>query len=86
MKVSIKGGLILCEPEPKTPKSRKKTGADLAVGDVLEFLGKYHTITHFETHPGLTMPSGIHFPARVACSGDWKITVFDDEEETVYNL
>ena len=63
-----------------------RLGAELKVGDTIDFLGQLKTITHFEPHNGLTL-EGIHFPARVAMAGDgWGITVFDDENYTVLNV
>lgn len=55
-----------------------KEGKEVKVGDVLRVLSMDHTITHFEDHPGLTR-DGTHYPARVACSGEWGCTLFDDD-------
>ena len=53
-----------------------KTGIELQVGDVVKW-SECKTITGFESHPGLTK-NGEHHPARVAKSGEYGITVFDD--------
>ena len=59
-------------------RDTKILGKNLALGDVLFTWSGPRTITHFESHPGLTR-EGVHYSARIACSGDWCITVFDDE-------
>mgnify|MGYP003451517858 FL=1 len=51
-----------------------KKGRDITAGDVLVTWTEYKTITHFEDHPGLR-----EHTARVAYSGDWGITIFDDD-------
>jgi hypothetical protein len=62
-------------------KATKKLGKELAAGDVVKFLGREKTITHFTDHPGL---DGV--PARVALSGNWGITVFSDDFVEVIDL
>lgn len=53
----------------------QKKKSELVIGDVLQqWGGDTKTITHFEDHPGLD-----EHTARVACSGDWGITIFDDD-------
>jgi len=55
-----------------------KRCSDLVVGDVLQLWGESRTITGFASHPGLDR-EGKHHKARVALSGDWGMTCFDDE-------
>lgn len=65
--------------------TKRKLGRNLVVGDVLETWGSSHarTITHFEPHPGLFAYGAFH-SARVACSGEWGMTVFDDDYMEVW--
>ena len=50
-------------------------GSDLKVGDVVICGGNQsRTITGFDSHPGLGKST-----ARILCSGDYRITLFDDE-------
>ena len=59
---------------------RRKTGAELVVGDVITGISdESRTITGFEEHPGVWHAHGKHYSARVAKSGDWGITIFDDD-------
>jgi len=62
----------------------QKLGADLVAGDVLATWDGSHTITGFAAHPGLEAYGKFH-SARVAVSGDWAITIFDDEHYEVVN-
>lgn len=57
-----------------------KFGADLAVGDRVQFLTGWREITGFKPHPGLD-DKGKHLSARIAV-GDrgWEMTVFDEDE------
>lgn len=51
-------------------------GHDLAVGDLLLFLGATHRIQRFEAYRHPSFPDA---PARIAvCEQDWRITAFDD--------
>lgn len=64
--------------------SALRAGADLIVGDVLADWMTSRTITGFEEHPGLKGPlwegdETEHHAARVARSGGWGITIFDDD-------
>ena len=51
-----------------------KRGRDLELGDVVICGGESRTITGFDSHPGLREST-----ARILCSGDYRITLFDDE-------
>ena len=53
----------------------RKLGRDLAVGDVVVFLGQPHLITAFVPHDHIELG-----PCRIAESGpEWCITIFDDD-------
>ena len=60
-----------------------KLGRDLKVHDVLLTWSGDKTITHFKPHPGLETQGKLH-TARIACSGRWEMTVFDDEMHEVF--
>jgi len=64
--------------------SGRKLGRDLVVGDCLDTWCGAKTITHFEVHPGLTDGLGVFHSARIACSGEWGMTIFDDDWEDVF--
>ncbi len=56
-------------------KNSIKLGKCLKVGDtVRDWMFQPRTITHFTKHPGLDSAS-----ARIAHSGDWRMTVFNDD-------
>ena len=56
-----------------------KLGRDLAVGDLLVFLGTTHRIRSFEAYVHPTLGS-----ARIArCELDWSMTVWDDDHVVV---
>jgi hypothetical protein len=66
-------------------------GKDVAVGDVIDFLGKEYEVTRFEAHPGLNHCGNL-LTARVALSewedgeGEthrWGITIFDEDPSDV---
>jgi hypothetical protein len=84
MKVrTVKLSQLANTPTLKIRASReiRKLGAELRPGDVLKALGGTYTITHLRDHPG---PS--EHRARVAYSGDWSMTVFDEDYYTVILL
>jgi hypothetical protein len=49
---------------------------------VLRRHGRLYPVTQFEPHPGVPW-EGTVYPARVACSGRWGITVEDGDDVTV---
>lgn len=51
----------------------------MVVGDVIVTWDGTHTITGWEAHPGHVDDRGTRHPARIALSGDWYMTVFDDD-------
>ena len=59
---------------PVAGKPESKRGRELEVGDVMTYFGESHTITGFGEHPGLDGST-----ARVLNSGEFGITVFDDD-------
>jgi hypothetical protein len=63
-------------------RTKRIAGRDLKVGDSILFLGRLYEVTHFEPHPGVPW-QGTVYPARVACSDRWDITVEDDDLVTV---
>lgn len=62
---------------------QKILGADLKVGDVLDTWCGAKTITSFDEHPGLHA-WGEFYTARIAVSGDWAMTVFDEDHISIY--
>jgi hypothetical protein len=62
-------------------KERQVKGSELKAGDVLKTWSGLKTITHFTDHPGLRGEA-----ARIAWSGDWGMTVFDNETKTIIRV
>lgn len=66
-------------------KPERKTGSELEVGDVLSTWCGSKSITSFDEHPGVpnhypeVFPGVDIFPARVANSGKWGMTILDGD-------
>jgi hypothetical protein len=58
--------------------SKLVAGESVRVGDVIAFLGRLYPVERFDALPGLNV-GGQHRPARIAVSGTWSMTVFDDD-------
>lgn len=52
-----------------------KPGADLAVGDVIDFFGELHPIQHFETNAGPLVDAELVPLERFAVDGQWRMRV-----------
>ena len=59
--------------------TKQVRGKEIKRGDVVKCVGGTKTITHLTPHPGFK-----GMPAKVAWSGDWCITLFDDDVLTVF--
>jgi hypothetical protein len=51
-------------------------GADLVVGDIIDFFGDLHTIDHFETNAGPLVDAELVLPQRYAVDATgWRMTI-----------
>ena len=52
-------------------------GAELVVGDTIDFFGELHTIKWFESNAGPLTEAELLPKVRIAVDGDWRMTVPD---------